>query len=83
MKNFSDIKIERPLIQRPPGLFKLFVLDTVKALLNVYQLGFVFFEPDFSLSYTVSLPFLIFCCQNVARGIITPRSFQMSCLYCL
>ena len=46
----------------------LFVLDTGGTLLNVYQLSFVCFQPVFSLSYTVSLPFLIFCCQFVARN---------------
>lgn len=46
----------------------LFVLNTGKALLNVYQLSSVFFWPVFSLSYTVSLTFPIFCCQFVARG---------------
>ena len=49
------------------GTVFLFVLDTGKTTLNVYQLSFVCFQPVFSLSYALSLPFLIFCCQFVAR----------------
>ncbi len=52
---------------------RLFVLDTGRALLNVYQLSFVCILPVFSLSYTVSLPFLTFCCQFVA----TERLFHL------
>ena len=55
------------------------VLDTGGTLLNVYQLSFVCFQPVFSLSYTVSLPFLIFCCQFVARNQITSTFFSCTC----
>ena len=60
-------------------LYRLFVLDTGGTLLNVYQLSFVCFQPVFSLSYTVSLPFLIFCCQFVARNQITSTFFSCTC----
>ena len=56
-----------PHLRLREGCLHLFMLDTGKALLNEYQLSFVCFYPLFSLSYTVSLPFLIFCCQFVAR----------------
>ena len=62
-----------------PGSLSLFVLDTGGTLLNVYQLSFVCFQPVFSLSYTVSLPFLIFCCQFVARNQITSTFFSCTC----
>ena len=58
----------------------LFIFDTGSAPLNVYQLSFVRFWPVFSLSYTVSLPFLIFCCQFVARE-HTPRICLRSLIY--
>ena len=50
-----------------PGLPSLFVLVTGGTFLNGFRLSFMRIWPVFSLSYTVSLPFLIFCCQFVAR----------------
>ena len=62
-----------------PGLLSLFVLDTRRALLNAYQLSSICFQPLFSLSYTVSLPFLIFCCQFVANTLSMP----LTIVHCL
>ena len=39
----AKINPEKPLNKGHFGVFRLFVLDTGKALLNVYQLSFVFF----------------------------------------
>ena len=42
------------------------ILVTGGTFLNVFKLSFMRIWPVFSLSYTVSLPFLTFCCQFVA-----------------
>ena len=77
-RSFEDVTFDH-ILSVTRQILQLFILDAGKALLNVYQLSFVRYQPFFSLSYTVSLPFLIFCCQFVARNQITSTFFSCTC----